>query len=134
MIYWISVKLQKEKITRLWLRVISCEQSSLICGLLVAHIWFLYTLLRVLYFRYVVGQYPRFLRAHWKFLKTVVNKLFEFMHETHPGVQVIDFLVTIQFYYLLHHCHNILHRVNAFDLTSECHITAKEKIINMTHL
>ncbi|KAE8687333.1 Protein EXPORTIN 1A [Hibiscus syriacus] len=36
---------------------------------------------------YVVGQYPRFLRAHWKFLKTVFNKLFEFMHETHPGVQ-----------------------------------------------
>ncbi|KAF5725608.1 protein EXPORTIN 1A [Tripterygium wilfordii] len=36
---------------------------------------------------YVVGQYPRFLRAHWKFLKTVVHKLFEFMHETHPGVQ-----------------------------------------------
>jgi exportin-1 len=36
---------------------------------------------------YVVGQYPRFLRAHWKFLKTVVNKLFEFMHEHHPGVQ-----------------------------------------------
>lgn len=37
--------------------------------------------------RYVVGQYPRFLRAHWKFLKTVVFKLFEFMHETFPGVQ-----------------------------------------------
>ena len=37
--------------------------------------------------RYVVGQYPRFLRNHWKFLKTVVNKLFEFMHEMHPGVQ-----------------------------------------------
>ena len=36
---------------------------------------------------YIVGQYPRFLRAHWKFLKTVVNKLFEFMHEHHPGVQ-----------------------------------------------
>ncbi|GMH35437.1 hypothetical protein BSKO_03305 [Bryopsis sp. KO-2023] len=36
---------------------------------------------------YVVGQYPKFLRAHWKFLKTVVNKLFEFMHEMHPGVQ-----------------------------------------------
>ncbi len=36
---------------------------------------------------YIVGQYPRFLRAHWKFLKTVVNKLFEFMHEKHPGVQ-----------------------------------------------
>lgn len=41
--------------------------------------------------RYVVGQYPRFLRAHWKFLKTVVNKLFEFMHETHPGVQVCSY-------------------------------------------
>ena len=37
---------------------------------------------------YLVGQYPRFLRAHWRFLKTVVNKLFEFMHETHEGVQV----------------------------------------------
>ena len=37
--------------------------------------------------RYVVGQYPRFLRAHWKFLRTVVLKLFEFMHEKHPGVQ-----------------------------------------------
>lgn len=36
---------------------------------------------------YVVGQYPRFLKAHWKFLKTVVNKLFEFMHESHEGVQ-----------------------------------------------
>jgi exportin-1 len=36
---------------------------------------------------YIVGQYPRFLRAHYKFLTTVVNKLFEFMHETHPGVQ-----------------------------------------------
>ncbi|OLY83429.1 Exportin-1 [Smittium mucronatum] len=36
---------------------------------------------------YVVGQYPRFLRAHWRFLKTVSNKLFEFMHEMHPGVR-----------------------------------------------
>ena len=36
---------------------------------------------------YVVGQYPRFLRVHWKFLKTVTNKLFEFMHEFHEGVQ-----------------------------------------------
>ncbi|KAJ1569665.1 Karyopherin transporter [Cladochytrium tenue] len=36
---------------------------------------------------YIVGHYPRFLRAHWKFLKTVVNKLFEFMHELHDGVQ-----------------------------------------------
>ena len=38
---------------------------------------------------YVVGQYPRFLNFHWKFLKTVVKKLFEFMHEPHPGVQVL---------------------------------------------
>lgn len=36
---------------------------------------------------YIVGQYPRFLKSHWKFLKTVANKLFEFMHETHEGVQ-----------------------------------------------
>merc|ERR1719482_2198357 len=36
---------------------------------------------------YVVGQYPRFLKTHWKFLRTVVFKLFEFMHETFPGVQ-----------------------------------------------
>jgi exportin-1 len=41
---------------------------------------------------YVVGQYPRFLQAHWKFLKTVVNKLFEFMHETHDGVQVMSLI------------------------------------------
>ena len=36
---------------------------------------------------YVVGQYPKFLNGHWKFLKTVVRKLFEFMHETFEGVQ-----------------------------------------------
>lgn len=36
---------------------------------------------------YIVGQYPRFLRANWRFLKVVVNKLFEFMHESHKGVQ-----------------------------------------------
>ena len=36
---------------------------------------------------YVVKQYPKFLRAHWRFSKTVVNKLFEFMHETHPDAQ-----------------------------------------------
>lgn len=47
----------------------------------------MYTLQPFMLCRYVVGQYPRFLRNHWKFLKTVVNKLFEFMHETHPGVQ-----------------------------------------------
>lgn len=49
--------------------------------------------------RYVVGQYPRFLRAHWKFLKTVVNKLFEFMHETHPGVQVKCYSCSFLNYY-----------------------------------
>ena len=36
---------------------------------------------------YVVGQYPAFLKSNWKFLKTVVKKLNEFMHEKHPGVQ-----------------------------------------------
>ena len=36
---------------------------------------------------YVVGQFPRFLSSHWAFLKTVVKKLNEFMHEKHPGVQ-----------------------------------------------
>lgn len=36
---------------------------------------------------YVVGQYPRFLKAYWTFLQTVVNKLFEWMSERHPGVQ-----------------------------------------------
>ena len=36
---------------------------------------------------YVVGQYPGFLKSNWKFLKTVVKKLNEFMHEKHPGVQ-----------------------------------------------
>ena len=41
---------------------------------------------------YIVGQYPRFLKAHWKFLKTVVNKLFEFMHETHEGRSFHHFL------------------------------------------
>ncbi|KAJ2659669.1 Karyopherin transporter [Coemansia sp. RSA 1200] len=46
---------------------------------------------------YVVGQYPRFLKAHWKFLKTVANKLFEFMHELHEGVRdmACDTFVTI---------------------------------------
>jgi exportin-1 len=43
---------------------------------------------------YIVGQYPRFLKAHWKFLKTVANKLFEFMHELHPG----QFLRNFQFF------------------------------------
>lgn len=36
---------------------------------------------------YVVSRFPRFLCGHWAFLKTVVKKLNEFMHEKHPGVQ-----------------------------------------------
>lgn len=35
---------------------------------------------------YVVGAYPKFLKANWNFLKTVVKKLFEFMKEPFPGV------------------------------------------------
>ena len=49
---------------------------------------------------YVVGQYPRFLRAHWKFLKTVINKLFEFMHGKHLMLLLIIriFLLTFGFF------------------------------------
>lgn len=36
---------------------------------------------------YVVGSFPNFLIGHWPFLKTVIKKLNEFMHEKHPGVQ-----------------------------------------------
>ncbi|KAM3134830.1 hypothetical protein pb186bvf_012999 [Paramecium bursaria] len=36
---------------------------------------------------YVVGQYPKFLKINWNFLKTVIKKLFEFMIEQFPGVQ-----------------------------------------------
>jgi exportin-1 len=36
---------------------------------------------------YVTSQFPNFLKTHWPFLKTVINKLSEFMHEKHPGVQ-----------------------------------------------
>jgi len=35
---------------------------------------------------HVVGQFPRFLMSHFQFLKTVIKKLHEFMHEKHPGV------------------------------------------------
>lgn len=35
---------------------------------------------------YVVGSFPTFLTGHWPFLKTVIKKLNEFMHEKHPGV------------------------------------------------
>jgi exportin-1 len=46
---------------------------------------------------YIVGSYPRFLQAHWQFLRTVIMKLFEFMHETFPGVQdmACDTFITI---------------------------------------
>lgn len=36
---------------------------------------------------FVVGQYPQYLFNHANFLFTVARKLFEFMHETFPGVQ-----------------------------------------------
>lgn len=35
---------------------------------------------------YIVGSFPNFLKGHWAFLKTVINKLKEFMREKHPGV------------------------------------------------
>ncbi|KAH7829614.1 putative exportin-1 [Monocercomonoides exilis] len=36
---------------------------------------------------FVVSQYPRFLRLHWRFLKTVALKLIEFMKEPFEGVK-----------------------------------------------
>eukprot|EP01029_Cantina_marsupialis_P023581 TRINITY_DN590987_c0_g1_i1.p1 TRINITY_DN590987_c0_g1~~TRINITY_DN590987_c0_g1_i1.p1 ORF type:complete len:1054 (-),score=329.14 TRINITY_DN590987_c0_g1_i1:193-3354(-) len=36
---------------------------------------------------YIVGQYPTFLKQHWSFLRTVCNKLCDFMHESHEGIQ-----------------------------------------------
>lgn len=35
----------------------------------------------------MTSQFPNFLITHWPFLKTVINKLNEFMREKHPGVQ-----------------------------------------------
>merc|ERR1712226_1486491 len=58
---------------------------------------------------YVVGQYPRFLRAHWKFLKVVIFKLFEFMHETFPGVQE---MVVETFLKICQKCKKKFHVVN----------------------
>ena len=49
---------------------------------------------------YIVGQYPRFLRAHWKFLKTVVNKLFEFMHGEDRFYFIFHVKVSILYYTL----------------------------------
>ena len=40
-------------------------------------------------FRYVFGQYPRFLKGNWQYMMVVVKKLFDFMHSTQPGVKVI---------------------------------------------
>ena len=34
----------------------------------------------------MVGQFPRFMNQNFSFLQTVCKKLFEFMHETFPGV------------------------------------------------
>lgn len=36
---------------------------------------------------WIVGQYPRFLRNHFSFLRTVVKKLDEFTEEEYPGVK-----------------------------------------------
>eukprot|EP00760_Papus_ankaliazontas_P004900 PhM_4_TR1225/c0_g1_i1/m.24325/K14290/XPO1, CRM1; exportin-1 len=46
---------------------------------------------------YVVGQYPRFLRNHHRFYKTVLDKLVTFMHEKFEGVQemAVDTLLKI---------------------------------------
>ncbi|RNF13654.1 putative exportin 1 [Trypanosoma conorhini] len=46
---------------------------------------------------FVVGRYPRFLRTHPNFLRTVVRKIIEFMKEMFPGVQemAVDTLLKI---------------------------------------
>lgn len=80
------MKSQRGRIIKLWLPVTSCKHSSQLPMFILTKLRFDWS--DDCFVRYVVGQYPRFLRAHWKFLKTVVNKLFEFMHEMHPGVQV----------------------------------------------
>jgi hypothetical protein len=49
---------------------------------------------------YVYHYHLTYRRAHWRFLKTVVNKLFEFMHETHEGVQVCTFFTFYKVYIL----------------------------------
>ncbi|KAJ5073961.1 intein-containing exportin-1 precursor [Anaeramoeba ignava] len=51
---------------------------------------------------YIVGQYPRFLKTNWSFLKTVAMKLFEFMHEPHPGIKDMS----------LHHDQKVIIRIN----------------------
>jgi len=54
---------------------------------------------------FLVGQYPRFLKAHWKFLKTVINKLFEFMKEIHPGIQD---MACDTFHKICKDCYNVI--------------------------
>ncbi|EDO17939.1 hypothetical protein Kpol_1010p55 [Vanderwaltozyma polyspora DSM 70294] len=36
---------------------------------------------------YVAGQYPKFLKTHWSFLKTVILKLFEVIHEPNEAIK-----------------------------------------------
>jgi hypothetical protein len=69
---------------------------------------------------YIVGQYPRFLKAHWKFLKTVVNKLFEFMHETHEGELFFGRYIRAdgQVYRTWHVIHSSRLRRNVVDISS----------------
>jgi exportin-1 len=72
---------------------------------------------------YIVGQYPRFLKAHWKFLKTVVNKLFEFMHESHEGLSCMlcygtSILTEEQVFRIWHVIPSSKSRANAEDISS----------------
>lgn len=61
---------------------------------------------------FVVGQYPRFLKDNWRFMKAVLNKLFEFMHETFPGVQE---MACDTFYKIVLKCRNKLIHVQEGD-------------------
>lgn len=52
---------------------------------------------------YIVGQYPRFLRIHWRFLKTVINKLFEFMHGMQFCLQSLALIASLtELLFMLH--------------------------------
>lgn len=74
---------------------------------------------------YIVGQYPRFLKAHWKFLKTVVNKLFEFMHESHEGL-LLNFstleqqLIILQVYKIWHAIRSLRSQDSVVDTSLPC--------------
>lgn len=72
---------------------ITCSLIRTMINLNLFLAWFVLSILMFVFFyilfRYVFGQYSRFLKGNWEYLVVVVKKLFDFMHSTHPGVKVI---------------------------------------------